>query len=387
MFALNKNANMTETMLNPTYSIPPLPPKADFETVPVFRELARASRNLAELKGRAGTIPNPGILINTLSLQEAKASSEIENIVTTQDELFQANLFPDNPASPAAKEVALYSEALQIGYERLREQEWLLTNNTIVAMFQRLKRTNGSYREQPGTALKNEASGQLVYIPPQDPREVQEHMSGLERFINDGSLSKLDPLIKMAIIHHQFESIHPFPDGNGRIGRIINVLYITKEGLLDIPILYLSRFITANKGEYYRLLQGVREHGAWVDWVIYMLRAVADTSLETLRLVDEIKVLMAQYKDRLRREHGRIYSQDLLNSLFRHPYTRIDFLMNDLGVTRQTAAKYLDRLAGAGLLSKHRLGKHNYYMNDPLVGIFARIERAPRQETSQVLTV
>jgi Fic family protein len=374
-------------MLKATYLIPELPPKADFETVPVFKELARASRNLAELKGRSGTIPNPGILINTLSLQEAKASSEIENIITTQDELFQVSLFPDSPVSPAAKEVALYSEALQLGYQKLRDQKWLLTNNTIVAMFQLLKRTNGSYREQPGTALKNEASGQLVYIPPQDPREVQERMSGLERFINDGSLSNLDPLIKMAIIHHQFESIHPFPDGNGRIGRIVNVLYITKEGLLDIPILYLSRFITANKGEYYRLLQAVRERGAWVDWVIYMLRAVADTSLETLQLVDQIKVLMVQYKDRLRREHSRIYSQDLLNSLFRHPYTRIDFLMNDLDVTRQTAAKYLDHLSDAGLLSKHRLGKHNYYMNDPLVRIFANIERSPDEETTQVLTV
>ena len=375
-------------MLKPTYSIPKLPPKAEFETVPIFRELARASRNLAELKGRSGTIPNPGILIDTLSMQEAKASSEIENIITTQDEIFQVSLFPESPISPAAKEVALYRDALKVGFQRVLDQQRLLTSNTIIAMFQTLKRTNGGYREQPGTALKNEASGELVYVPPQEPKEVQRLMTELERFMNEADVCDLDPLIKMAIIHHQFESIHPFPDGNGRIGRIINVLYITKEGLLDIPILYLSRFITANKGEYYRLLQAVREQGAWAEWMIYMLRAVGDTALETLRLVEQIKILMARYKDRLRSDHGKIYSQDLINSLFRHPYTRIDFLTEELGVTRQTAAKYLDQLAAAGLLSKHRLGKHNYYMNDPLVEIFVNIERKLSPLPSeQVLTV
>lgn len=375
-------------MLKSTYAIPELPPKVEFETVAIFRELARASRNLAELKGRAGTIPNPGILIDTLSLQEAKASSEIENIVTTQDEAFQVTLFPESPASPAAKEVALYRDALRVGFNKLHEQQWLLTNNTIIAMFQILKRTTGGFREQPGTALKNEASGQLIYVPPQEPNEVRTFMGALEKFVNAGGHCDLDPLIKMAIIHHQFESIHPFPDGNGRIGRIINVLYLTKEGLLNVPILYLSRFINTNKGEYYRLLQAVREKGAWEDWVIYMLRAVAETSVETLRLVEQIKALMADYKDRLRREHAKIYSQDLINSLFRHPYTRIDLLMSELDVTRQTAAKYLDQLADAGLLAKRRLGKHNYYTNTPLVDIFVNMERGPvGEETDQVLTV
>ena len=379
---------MTGTMLKPTYTIPELPPKAEFETVPILRELARASRNLAELKGRAGTIPNPGILIDTLSLQEAKASSEIENIVTTQDEAFQVTLFPESPASPAAKEVALYRDALRVGFGKLHEQQRLLTNNTIIAMFQILKRTNGGFREQPGTALKNEASGKLIYVPPQEPDEVRKMMGALETFVNDSLHCDLDPLIKMAIIHHQFESIHPFPDGNGRIGRIINVLYLTKEGLLSVPILYLSRFINTNKGEYYRLLQAVREQGAWEDWVIYMLRAVADTSVETLRLVEQIKALMAEYKDRLRKEHAKIYSQDLINSLFRHPYTRIDLLMSELSVTRQTAAKYLDQLAEADLLMKRRLGKHNYYTNGRLVDIFMNMERGPSgEETAQVLTV
>jgi Fic family protein len=356
--------------LKPTYDIPGLPPKAELETYNVLKLTAVAHRNLAELKGRSSNIPNPGILIDTLSLQEAKASSEIENIITTQDELFQISLFPENPSSPAAKEVALYRDALRVGYERLRAQQDLLTNNTIISMFQILKRTDGEFRETPGIALKNEASGKLVYIPPQDGNIVKECMGRLETFINEDDACDLDPLIKMAIIHHQFESIHPFPDGNGRIGRIINVLYLTRQKLLDIPILYLSRYITANKAEYYRYLQSVREDGNWEPWLLYMLRAVAETSTETLRLVEAIRGLMAGYKTRIRTDHPKIYSQELLNTLFRHPYTRIDYVLKELNVTRQTAARYLDELTRAGMLTKHRIGKSNYYVNDPLANLF-----------------
>ena len=356
--------------LKPTYSLPELPPKAELETVAVFRALARAHRHLAELKGRASSIPNQGILIDTLALQEAKASSEIENIVTTQDELFQASLFPENPASPAAKEVALYRDALRLGYGRLLDQKDLLTNNTIIAMFQVLKRTDGGFRNTPGTALKNEASGELVYIPPQDGNIVKDYMGRLESFINDASTCDLDPLIKMAVIHHQFESIHPFPDGNGRIGRILNVLYLTQQKLLDIPILYLSRYITAHKADYYRLLQSVRENAEWEEWVIYMLDAVTETSIETLRLVEAMRTAMADYKRKIRTDHPRIYSQDLLNTIFRHPYTKIEFMQNELSITRQTAAKYLDELADAGLLTKHKMGRNNYYINGPLANLF-----------------
>lgn len=361
---------MNGMMLKPTYTIPDLPPKAVLETEDVLRAAARAHRHLAELKGKASSIPNQGILIDTLSLQEAKASSEIENIVTTQDELFQASLFPENPASPAAKEVALYRDALKLGHDRLRDQQGLLTNNTIIAMFQILKRTDGSFRETPGTALKNEASGKLVYVPPQDGNEIREQMGQLETFINEDGLCNLDPLVKMAIIHHQFESIHPFPDGNGRIGRIINVLYLTRQQLLEIPILYLSRYITTNKGNYYRLLQAVRETGQWEEWLVYMLNAVADTAVETLKLVESIRTLMVLYKNQIRGNHRKIYTQDLLNTLFRHPYTRIEFVQNELGVTRQTAARYLDELCEGGLLTKHKLGKSNYYINPPLAALF-----------------
>lgn len=357
--------------LKPSYIIPELPPRSLIETPAVLKALTRAHRYLAELKGRAATIPNQGILIDTLSLQEAKASSEIENIVTTQDELFQINAFPENPASPAAKEVARYRDALRYGFEQQQRLDGLLTNNMLIAMFQILKRTDGSFRETPGTALKNEGTGALVYIPPQDANEVRRQMAALEQFINgDGDEADLDPLTRMAVIHHQFESIHPFPDGNGRIGRIINVLYLTRCGLLDIPILYLSRYITRNKTEYYRLLQAVRETGEWEEWLLYMLKGVEETATETLRLVEGVRELMAQAKKRMRTEHPKIYSQDLLNNLFRHPYTRIDFVQNELSVSRPTATKYLDELAEGGLLLKHREGRNNYYINEPLVALF-----------------
>ena len=360
-------------MLKPTYQLPPLPPPGDLETPAVLRALAQAHRRLAELKGRAASIPNQGILIDTLALQEAKASSEIENIVTTQDELFQFGLFPDGPESPAAKEVANYRDALKRGHDSLFQTQGLLTNNVIIEMFRILKRTTGDFRATPGTALKNEATGALVYVPPQNASEIRDQMTALERFINDDGLSDLDPLVKMAIIHHQFESIHPFPDGNGRIGRIINVLYLTRTGLLDIPILYLSRYITAHKADYYRLLQAVRDEGAWEDWLIYMLTAVAETAQQTLQLIEGMRQLMADYKRRIREEHRRIYSQDLLNNLFRHPYTRIEFVQAELGVTRQTAAKYLDQLAEAGFVEKHQQGRSNYYINTPLVGLFLKM--------------
>lgn len=359
--------------LKPSYQIPELPPPAELESVRVLKLAATAHRHLAELKGRCSSIPNAAILIDTLVMQEAKASSEVENIITTQEEVFQTSLFPENPASPAAKEVALYREALQAGYAHVQEQKGLLTNNTIVTMFQTLKRTNGGFRENPGTALKNETDGRLVYIPPQDPAEVRLFMGKLEQFINDDERSDLDALIKMAIIHHQFESIHPFPDGNGRIGRIINVLYLARQGLLDIPILYLSRYITAHKSDYYKYLQSVREDGNWESWILYMLRAVTETSIETLRLVEGIRKLMAEYKMRIRSDHRKIYSQELLNTIFRHPYSRIEFLVRELETTRQTAARYLDELAQAGMLSKHRIGKHNFYINDRLAELFFEV--------------
>ena len=337
----------------------------------MLRAAAIAHRRLAEVKGRATAIPNQGILIDTLSLQEARASSEVENIVTTQEEVFQAAIFPEGPDRGAAKEVARYRDALKRGWDLMGGSEWLLTNNIIIEIFQVLKHTSGGFRETPGTALKNDATGDIVYVPPQDRSDIVSAMAALERFINDDGASDLDPLVKMAIIHHQFESIHPFPDGNGRVGRILNVLYLARTGLLQLPILYLSRYITTHKSDYYRLLQAVRNDGAWHEWLLYMLRGVADTSTETLRLINGIARLMAEYKERIRTNHAKLYSQDLLNNLFRHPYTRIEYVAHDTGKTRQTASKYLEELAAAGLLETQIRGKHKYFINRPLVSLFA----------------
>ncbi|NEX22164.1 Fic family protein [Thiorhodococcus mannitoliphagus] len=360
-------------MLEPTYALPRLPPPVELETVPVLRALTHAHRALAELKGRAATIPNPGILIDTLVLQEAKASSEIENIVTTQDELFQADLFPEGPDSPAAKEVARYRDALKLGFNRLLETDGLIPNNTLIDMYRLLKRRQDGFRNTPGTALKNDRTGEVVYVPPQDARDVVRLMTALERFVNDDQASALDPLIKMALIHHQFESIHPFPDGNGRIGRILNVLYLVRTGLLETPILYLSRHITRNKSDYYRLLQDVRVAGAWEPWLLYMLAGVTETAQTTLTLVKGIREQMAGAKQRIRNDLPKLYSQDLLNNLFRHPYTRIELLQRDLGVTRQTAAKYLDALAEHQILTKHQAGRSNYFINTRLVELFLQV--------------
>lgn len=367
-------------MLKPSYILPDLPSVANIETVAVLKAAAEAHRYLAEVKGLAAAIPNQGILIDTLSLQEAKASSEIENIVTTQDELFQADLLLEGARSGAAKEVALYREALKLGFFAMREAQGLITNNMIIAMFQTLKRTDGGFRDTPGTALRNDRTGEIVYIPPQEGPEIIRQMSRLERFINDDGLSDLDPLIKMALIHHQFESIHPFPDGNGRIGRILNVLYLARSGLLDIPILYLSRAINADKSAYYRLLQQVRDTGDWEAWVLYMLRAVASTAKVTLELIDGIRTQMSSVKHRMREELPRLYSQDLLNNLFRHPYTRIEFVQRDLGVTRQTASRYLEQLAQAGFVAKHQQGRSNYFINVELMALFMRVSTPERRE-------
>jgi Fic family protein len=333
---------------------------ARFDAPAILKQLASSSRALAELKGVAASIPNQGILINTLGLQEAKDSSEIENIVTTHDELFKDDVLPDSFANPAAKEVLRYRQALRVGFEQVRSTG-LLTTNHIVQIQSELERNNAGLRKLPGTALKD-GGGQTVYTPPQDPAEIVALMSGLERFINTPELFPADPLIKMALIHHQFESIHPFYDGNGRTGRIVNVLYLVKEGLLDIPVLYLSSHIVRTKADYYRLLQTVRIDDAWEDWVLYMLEAVEATARQAIGTIHAIKTALFDYKHRIRAGH-RFYSQDLINNLFTHPYTKIDFVQRDLGVSRVTATKYLDALTEGGFVRKQKIGRGNYYIN------------------------
>lgn len=365
--------------LHSSYVIPDLPPAGvNFQGPELFNALVSANRHLAELKGCAGSIPNQGILINTLTLQEAKASSEVESYVTTQDELFQADLHIAEWVSPAAKEVSRYREALTHGFERMRQQQDILSNSTLIALFQLLKDSSETFRANGGTVLKNERTGATVFVPPQDGASIQGHMRALECFINDDTLCDLDPLIKMALIHHQFESIHPFSDGNGRIGRILCVLYLVRSGLLDTPVLYLSRHVNQHKSDYYRLLQAVRDEkpnaAAWQAWVVFMLNAVADTARRGVQLVGGMRDLMAETKRRMRADVPKLYSQDLLNNLFRHPYTRIEFVQRDLRITRQTAARYLRQLAQVGLVQEHSQGKHRYFINTPLVQLLVQGE-------------
>lgn len=339
---------------------------ARFDTPVILKKLASSSRRLAELKGIAGSIPNQGILINTLGLQEAKDSSEIENIITTHDELFKDDVLPEAFANPAAKEVLRYRQALRVGYEQVK-RSGLLTANHIIEIQAELERNNAGFRKLPGTALKD-GNGNTIYTPPQNPEEIMALMGDLERFINDAELFTVDPLIKMALIHHQFERIHPFYDGNGRTGRILNVLYLVKECLLDIPVLYLSSHIVRTKADYYRLLQTVRVENRWEDWVLYMLEAVEQTAVQTIATIQAIKAALQDYKHRIRAEY-KFYSQDLINNLFTHPYTKIEFVQRDLQVSRITATKYLEALTEGGFVQKQKMGRGNYYVNVALNAI------------------
>ncbi len=354
------------------YFPPNLPLEGGIETTAILKKLISAHRYLAELKGVVATIPNEAILISTLSLQEAKDSSEIENIITTHDELFKAELFADIIKKSAAKEVSQYAAALRTGFF-LVSDTGLITNNHIITIQAELEQNTAGYRKLPGTALVNEKTGEIVYTPPQRGEDIQVLMNNLEEYMNEDAMCALDPLIKMAIIHHQFESIHPFYDGNGRTGRILCILYLYSQKLLKIPVLYLSRFIIQNKDEYYRLLQETRDTGDYEPWVLYMLSGIETTSRQTIEVIEKIRDVMADYKLRIRRDLPKIYSQDLLNNLFRHPYTKIDFLQKDIGKSRITTTKYLDILTEKGFLRKEKIGKYNYYMNIPLLEVLMNL--------------
>ena len=341
---------------------------ARFDRPDILKALAAASRQLAELKGVTASMSNEGILINTLGLQEAKDSSAIENIVTTHDELFRDADSPDAASLVGTKEVAHYRQALRVGFDGVAKTG-LLTNNDIIRIQEALEQNQAGFRKLPGTTLKD-SRGKTIYTPPQEPAEVMTLMSDLEQFINDDKLFAADPLIKMALIHHQFESIHPFYDGNGRTGRIINVLYLVKQHLLDTPVLYMSRHIVRTKPDYYRLLQEVRDSDHWEDWVLYMLTAVQTTAAAGISTVHAIKSVLLDYKHRIREQH-KFYSQDLINNLFSHPYTKIDYIERDLQVSRLTASKYLEALTASGFLHKRKIGRTNYYVNRPLYDILA----------------
>ena len=351
----------------------PIPNESELESVQILKGLARAHRYLAELKGVAKTIPNEGMLISTLTMQEAKDSSAIENIITTHDELFKVTVLKGEKVNQAAKEVENYRAALRESYRQTRASG-LIRVNDILQMRAIIEPDRAGIRKIPGTIIGNAETGEVVYTPPQHPDEIIELLDNLVTYINDDQLSELDPLIKMALIHHQFESIHPFYDGNGRSGRIINILYLVKNDLLDLPILYLSRYIVRTKTEYYRLLQSVRDENDWQSWVLYIIKGIEETAKETIVFINQIRTLVLETKRRMRSDLPKIYSQDLLNNIFFHPYTKVQFVIDQLGVSRITATRYLNQLAEHGFVSKHKMGRTNFYVNEPLLRLISQQE-------------
>ena len=345
------------------YSIALLPPEADLETKQVLKRLAGAHRALAELKGFADTMPNKNILINAVTINEAKDSSEIENIITTHDELFKAMSQP-NYQNPAAKEVVNYRTALWKGYEAIKNTQ-ILTINMMVEIQQNIENNRAGIRKLPGTVLKNEATGEVVYTPPSGEQEIMALLSNLESYMNDDH-DEIDPLIKLAVIHHQFESIHPFYDGNGRTGRIINVLYLVRKELLDSPILYLSQYIIRNKTSYYRLLQEVRTKGLWEEWILFMLDGIESTAVETLKLIKKINSLVEQTAEDILTALPKIYSRELVALLFFEFYTKTIYIEKGLRISRKTAVTYLSALEESGFLTSERIGRERIYLNKRL---------------------
>jgi len=346
-----------------------LPFNYDLKTPKILEALNEASRSLAELKGFANSIPNQHILINAITINEAKDSSAIENIVTTHDSIYKV-LTESGFKDENAKEVVDYRSAIWSGYKIIKEKSFINTN-VIVQIQSMIEHNTAGIRKTPGTNLKNSKTGEIIYTPPQEEKEIRNLLKNLEDYINN-SEDEVDPLVKMALIHYQFESIHPFYDGNGRTGRILNVLYLVLNNLLDSPILYLSNYINNNKSEYYRLFISFREEDNYEDWILYILKGIEVTSKNTIELIKLIQDEMNSYKEEFISKLPKIYSDELLDSLFYEVYTRINYIEEKCGVTRQTAATYLNQLVDIGLLEYEKLGRESIYKNIRLINILSK---------------
>lgn len=356
-------------MFSPTQpfnDLPDLPPTEDLETKPVLLQLNRATRQLAELKGRTRSLPNPDILLSTLALNEAKDSSEIENIITTHDELYRGLTMDSLGLSIQAKEVLHYREALWRGTEIIRARP-LFTTNLCVELAAIIKEHGAGIRAQSGTRIVSDKTDAVIYTPPEGESIIRDKLASLERFANEQD-DGLDPLIKAALIHYQFEAIHPFYDGNGRTGRIVVILYLLIAGLLDWPILYLSRYIIRHKAEYYQGLRGVTEQGAWEPWLLYVLQAVEDTARDTSERIVAIEALLESFI-RHARAKMRNASKELIELLFQRPYCKFAFVESTLGVSRPTASAYLRELETAGLVRSQRFGREVFFINDRLLAL------------------
>lgn len=349
----------------PYNDLPLLPPQAELETKEILTKTIRASRALAQLNGAIRNLPNPSLFLDTLHLQEAKASSEIENIITTNDDLYQAVVADKKFGNPATKEVISYKEAIWLGFSRL-EQRPFITTNLCIELVQCIKQNTAGIRTTPGTTLSN-TLGEVIYTPPSGEQVIREKMANLETFINEND--SIDPLIKMAIAHYQFEAIHPFSDGNGRTGRILLLLQLKLEKLLDIPVLFLSEYIIKHKEMYYEGLRSVTENNDWSKFIRYMLDMVETTAIKGLERLESIVQLMDSTGQEIKEKLPKVYSKDLVEVLFKLPYTKRQNLINaDLG-TPKTVGNYLIALEEAGFLKSIKVGKEKLYLNLPLMNI------------------
>lgn len=354
----NKNTAFNE--------LPNLPPLGFTESPEILRHLAKAYRHLGELNGLCASIPDPQLLINTIVLQESKDSSAIENIVTTQDELYKAAT-EEATADHAAKEVLSYREALYVGLEKMKAQKNLLLTNTMIEIVQTIKQNKSGIRNTPGTALKNAINGEVIYTPPCCEEVLREKLVALEQFINNPDLSAVDPLVKMAFIHYQFEAIHPFADGNGRTGRILNALYLVQQELLSQPVLYLSSYIIKYKTEYYQLLRSVTEKDNWNDWIMYILTALIETTQITTKKIRAMLSIKEDYEIKMKEVLGSSFSHELLQLMFTLPYLKIELLVNRDIAHRQTASTWLKKLTAAGIVKPQKIGRTTYYVNYKLM--------------------
>lgn len=352
----------------PYLTLGKLPPnREEVETIKVLRQVSKAAAALAELKGIAKTIPNQEMLVNAIVLQEAKDSSEIENIITTQDELYKALTVKNTNITLETKEVVNYRRAIFVGFDVIQKQGFLRVND-IVTIQQELVENTAGVRSTPGTVLKNDKTGEVVYTPPQDKKEILELLSNFIDHYNQNE-QDLNPLINLAILHYQFESIHPFYDGNGRTGRILNILYLILNGLIEIPILYLSSYIIQNKSEYYRLLNQTNKTGRWEEWILFMLKAVESTAVQTIDRISKIKNLLEKTLVKVQRESPKIYQKELVELLFEQPYSKIEFVVNRIKVERKAASRYLKELENIGVLRSYKVGRETLYINKELIEI------------------
>ncbi|MCH8019255.1 Fic family protein [candidate division KSB1 bacterium] len=354
----------------PYNALPLLPPKADLETKAVLKKAIAANKALAELKGLGQTIPNQTMLVNTITLQEAQASSEIENIITTADALFRAFSAKTGQIDPATKEVLRYREAIWDGFQALKSKS-TLTTNLFIQIVQTIKKNQAGIRNTPGTKIANDRTGEVIYTPPEGEGVIREKLKNLEEYIH--AENKIDPLIKLAVIHYQFEAIHPFSDGNGRTGRILCILYLIQQNLLELPVLYLSQYIINRKSDYYQFLREVTEKSQWEPWVLFMLEAVENTAVQTKRKIIAIRDLMEQTRILAKEKlPNRVYSKELIELLFKQPYTKVQILVDEGIAKRQAAADYLRECEKIGILKIHKLGKERLYLNLKLYKLLSK---------------